>query len=49
MKPFDTLEANSLECSPETPWGLHPPVTDNVCPRCGWVAREPASEATAAE
>ena len=38
-------EAGPLECSPETPWGLHQAVTENVCPRCGWVARGPAAEA----
>jgi hypothetical protein len=30
-----------IECSPATPWGIHPAVLDNACPRCGWIAREP--------
>jgi hypothetical protein len=27
-------------CSPAQPWGIHPAITDNLCPRCGWTARE---------
>jgi hypothetical protein len=29
-------------CSPAKPWGLHPSIEDNLCPRCGWTAREAA-------
>jgi hypothetical protein len=40
MTAHDLAEAGPMKCSPETPWGLHPAVTENVCPRCGWVARD---------
>lgn len=39
MANLDAPEAAPFECSPETPWGVHGVVTDNVCPRCGWIAR----------
>jgi hypothetical protein len=29
-------------CSPAKPWGIHQPILDNLCPRCGWNALEPA-------
>jgi hypothetical protein len=28
-------------CSPARPWGIHPAIVDNLCPRCGWTARTP--------
>ncbi len=31
--------AERAECSPESPWGFHPAMVDNACPRCGWTAR----------
>jgi hypothetical protein len=37
-----------FECSPETPWGLHAPIrNDELCPRCGWTAPGPKSDALA--
>jgi hypothetical protein len=30
-------------CSPARPWGIHPALTADLCPRCGWTAREPAA------
>jgi hypothetical protein len=48
MNGFDVDEGGPLECSPETPWGLHPAVTENVCPRCGWIARGDPGGAEAA-
>ncbi|HEX9933500.1 MAG TPA: hypothetical protein VGB08_11715 [Allosphingosinicella sp.] len=37
-----------FECSPQTPWGLHAPVrNDEECPRCGWTAPGPKSDARA--
>jgi hypothetical protein len=36
----------SLSCSPARPWGVHAPVrNDATCPRCGWVAPGPISDA----
>jgi hypothetical protein len=36
----------SLTCSPERPWGIHAAVrNDAACPRCGWVAPGPISDA----
>jgi hypothetical protein len=36
----------SLDCSPARPWGVHAPVrNDSHCPRCGWVAPGPISDA----
>ena len=30
---------NRIECSRETPWGIHLTVrNDEDCPRCGWTA-----------
>lgn len=37
--PFDVSQAIAIECTPETPWGIHPAVVDDSCPRCGWAAR----------
>jgi hypothetical protein len=40
------------ECSPDRPWGFHPEVVDNLCPRCGWCAggsRQPEPELSAPE
>ena len=35
-----------FECSPERPWGIHPPVrNDEPCGRCGWTAPGPISNA----
>jgi hypothetical protein len=34
--------SNAPFCSPAKPWGLHPIIVDNLCPRCGWLARPPA-------
>jgi hypothetical protein len=48
MKSVEVTEIGPLECSPETPWGLHPAVMENVCPRCGWVAREISEDEAAA-
>ena len=28
-------------CSPAKPWGIHPAIVDDFCPRCGWIARTP--------
>jgi hypothetical protein len=39
MNMTEGAEAAPLQCSPDSPWGLHPAVIENVCPRCGWVAR----------
>ncbi|HEX8533277.1 MAG TPA: hypothetical protein VF662_03855 [Allosphingosinicella sp.] len=39
MTAVEIAENGPMECSPETPWGLHPAVLDNICPRCGWTAR----------
>jgi hypothetical protein len=30
-----------IQCSSNSPWGMHPAVVANVCTRCGWVARQP--------
>ena len=36
----------NLSCSPARPWGVHAPVrNDTACPRCGWVAPGPISDA----
>ena len=33
------MPTNKIECSPETPWGIHLPVrNDEDCARCGWTA-----------
>lgn len=33
-------------CSEERPWGIHPAVrSDEACPRCGWTAPGPVSDA----
>ena len=35
-----------VECSAERPWGIHPRVNnDEDCPRCGWPAPGPLSDA----
>ena len=35
-----------IECSPATPWGIHPFArNDEACPRCGWTAPGPRSDA----
>ncbi|HEX8401428.1 MAG TPA: hypothetical protein VF628_06945 [Allosphingosinicella sp.] len=34
--------AHTSFCSPARPWGIHPSLEANHCPRCGWAAREPA-------
>jgi hypothetical protein len=35
-----------LECTKERPWGVHAAVrNDEDCPRCGWVAPGPKSDA----
>jgi hypothetical protein len=35
-----------LTCSPDRPWGVHPPVrSDEDCPRCGWTAPGPKGDA----
>ena len=39
MNGFDGAPPGPMECSPATPWGFHPLVAENVCPRCGWIAR----------
>ena len=37
-----------LECSLERPWGVHQSVrNDGDCPRCGWTAPGPRSDAVA--
>ena len=37
-----------FECSPRTPWGIHVQVrNDEECPRCGWTAPGPISDALA--
>ncbi len=43
MRGLEIAEGGPMQCTPETPWGLHPAVTENVCPRCGWVARRDAA------
>jgi hypothetical protein len=30
-----------VECSREKPWGIHPSLRHNHCPRCGWAAPAP--------
>jgi hypothetical protein len=32
---------NVVECSREKPWGIHPALRDDLCPRCGWSAPAP--------
>jgi hypothetical protein len=32
---------NVVECSKEKPWGIHPALRDDLCPRCGWSAPAP--------
>jgi len=40
------VKVMSLSCSPARPWGVHAPVrNDSACPRCGWVAPGPISDA----
>ncbi|HYG30880.1 MAG TPA: hypothetical protein VD887_11780 [Allosphingosinicella sp.] len=35
-----------FECSPATPWGIHPQIrNDEDCPRCGWTAPGPMAGA----
>lgn len=34
------MTSSSL-CSPIRPWGIHPALAADLCPRCGWVARGP--------
>ena len=35
-----------MHCSIERPWGIHPAVrNDEDCPRCGWTAPGPKSDA----
>jgi len=46
MNALELADVGPLECTPETPWGVHAPVTENVCPRCGWVARERTANAS---
>jgi hypothetical protein len=42
-------DVKKFECSPAAPWGIHPPVrNDEDCPRCGWTAPGPRSDARAA-
>lgn len=37
---------NPFHCSPEKPWGIHPPVlSDEACSRCGWIAPGPIGDA----
>jgi hypothetical protein len=39
-----------IECTPERPWGIHPRVhNDQHCPRCGWAAPGPLSDALEAQ
>jgi hypothetical protein len=40
MNSVTGLGAERVECSPENPWGVHPAMVENACPRCGWTARE---------
>jgi len=41
-------EHKMLTCSPERPWGVHSGVrSDGECPRCGWTAPGPVSDARA--
>ena len=38
----------SVQCSAERPWGVHLTIrNDGECPRCGWNAPGPASDARA--
>ncbi len=30
-----------IECSREKPWGIHPALRQDQCPRCGWAAPPP--------
>jgi hypothetical protein len=40
---------SKFECTSEKPWGIHPFVrNDQDCPRCGWTAPGPMSDALAA-
>jgi hypothetical protein len=37
---------DAFHCSPATPWGIHGTVrNDEDCPRCGWTAPGPKSDA----
>ena len=41
---------NTFHCSPARPWGIHDIVrNDEDCPRCGWTAPGPKSDALAAQ
>lgn len=34
-----------FECSPRSPWGIHPALrNDEDCPRCGWAAPGPRGD-----
>ena len=38
-----------VQCSPERPWGIHPPVrNDEQCRQCGWTAPGPIGDARVA-
>jgi hypothetical protein len=46
MYSVQALAANQpAQCSPAQPWGIHPAMVQNACPRCGWVARAAAAAA----
>ena len=35
-----------MQCSTDRPWGIHPAIrNDEDCPRCGWAAPGPKSDA----
>ncbi len=41
--------ADSAQCSPERPWGIHPAIrNDETCARCGWIAPGRRGDAIAA-
>jgi hypothetical protein len=40
------MVAMGFQCSAERPWGIHQAVrNDEDCPRCGWTAPGPKSDA----
>ncbi len=40
---------NKIQCSSDTPWGIHLSLEDHQCPRCGWTVDRPEAVAAAAQ
>ena len=36
--PHDHARSGWLNCTPETPWGVHGRIEEDRCTRCGWQA-----------